>query len=136
VQIVRMRTGEQGRFPYCCWRPGVRRPEAVVPKIHEVHKRETAVSPFFSRAAGWAKGAGVGRGAGEVGVRGKVRRGGSTEAGKGDNVREGDQKKIGVRSSFKATRAKNGGHARRAIMRSSFFSHPLFFLPLCDGFGY
>jgi hypothetical protein len=41
VQVVRM------RFPYCCWRPGVCRPEAVVPKIHEVHKRETAIPPFF-----------------------------------------------------------------------------------------
>ncbi|KAJ7870236.1 hypothetical protein B0H13DRAFT_1046975 [Mycena leptocephala] len=42
-----MRTGEQGRFPYCCWHPGVCRPEAVVPKIYEVHKRETAIPPFF-----------------------------------------------------------------------------------------
>jgi hypothetical protein len=77
VQVVRMRTGERGRFPYRCWRPGVGRPEAVVPKIHGVHKREIGLQR-------WTRGPGVGRGAGEVGVRGRVRRGGSAEAGKGE----------------------------------------------------
>jgi hypothetical protein len=41
--------------------------------------------------------------------------------GKSDDVSKGDEKKIRVRSSLKtiAMRTKNGGHARRAITRSS-----------------